>query len=57
MATKENDNEEIRKTAFWLAAMLDYIERYPRPSSVATRIDQIRQGVETLATHAYAKGD
>lgn len=52
--TEPND-EEIRVLALGLHSLFDYIERYPRPSVVAARIDQIRQHVENLAIKAYTK--
>jgi hypothetical protein len=54
--TEPND-EEIRALAFWLSTVFTYIEKYPRPSVVAARIDQIRQHVENLALKSYKRGD
>ena len=52
--TEAND-EEIRALALGLYLLCGYIERYPRPSVVAARINQIRQHVENLAIKAYTK--
>jgi hypothetical protein len=52
----EPTDEDIRLLARWLRATFDYIERYPRPSSVVPHLDQIRQHVENLAIKAY-KGE
>jgi hypothetical protein len=51
----EPNDEEIRALALGLHSLFGYIERYPRPSVVAARIDQIRQHVENLAIKAHAK--
>ena len=52
--TEPND-EEIRLLALWLRTISSYIEKYPRPSTVAANINQIRQHVENLAIKAYSK--
>ena len=51
----EPDDEEIRAAAHWLRSVFSYIEKYPRPSSIALHLDQIRQHVENLAIKAYSK--
>ena len=52
----EQDDPEIHEAASWLYQIFSFIERYPRPSSVAKHLDEIRQQVERLALKSY-QGD
>ena len=52
----DEKDEDIHTAALWLMQIFSHIERYPRPSSVAKHIDEIRRQVENLAFKAY-KGD